>query len=281
MPNRPIDLPDFSNPPLTEVVLGVQFNSLEKFTTAYVGRLWRIFEQSYPQTEEHPSIMPIFETFGQAIPLFGGLLPGFAFSPSVLMGMPRSFFLNDDRTKVLQIQRDRFIHNWRKVKDADTYPRFEQILPEFEGKLTQFSDFVTDNEIGVVTPNKCEICYVNQIPVPDGQLPYGAMSELFGSLLSHPDAESLGLPEDANLLFRYVLKSEDQRPLGRLIVSAEPGKLLTGQTVIQMSLTVRGAPEPASIAGTVAFLQAGRRYVVKSFADITSPLYHTKWGRKQ
>ena len=123
MPNRPTDLPDFSAPPLTEVVFGVQFNSLEKFTTAYVGRLWQLFESEYPVAEEHSPIMPVFETFGQAMPLMGGM----AFSPSSLPGMPRSFLLNVGRTKVLLIQPDRFLHNWRKMADGDEYPRFERI----------------------------------------------------------------------------------------------------------------------------------------------------------
>ena len=142
MPTRPTDLPDFSNPPLTEVVLGLQFNSIERFTSAHVGRLWQLFEAQYPLTEEHPPIMPIFETFGQALPLFSGIVSGLAFSASSLLGMPRTFFLNADRTTVLQIQRDRFLHNWRKVGDADKYPRFEKILPEFEGNLQNFSDFI-------------------------------------------------------------------------------------------------------------------------------------------
>ena len=281
MTNRPTDLPDFSNPPLAEVVLGVQFNSLEKFTAAYVGRVWQLFKDKYPLTEEHPPVIPMFETFGQALPLSSGLMSGLAFAASGLLGMPRSFLLNDDRTMVLQIQRDRFLHNWRKVADADEYPRFEQILPEFEGELRRFSDFIQENNLGAVEPNQCEVSYINQIPIATGQSPYSEMSAVFGSLLSLPDAEEIGQPDDANLLLRYILKGEDQRPIGRLIVSAEPARLLTGQTIVQLSLTVRGAPEPADIAGTIAFLQAGRRHIVRTFADITSPLYHTRWGRKQ
>ena len=278
MPSRPTDLPDFSDPPLTEVVLGVQFNSLEKFNTPYVGRLWELLQGDYPTAEEHPPIMPVFETFGQPIPLTGGI----GFSPSSLLGMPRSFLLNADKTKVLQIQRDRFLHNWRKLDDADNqYPRFEHILLKFEEELRAFARFIEFQGLGTIEPNQCEISYINQIQIDKDQSPYNAMAEIFGSLIQYPDAEEIGPPDDANLLLRYIVKSADQRPIGRLVVSAEPGQLPNRQTIIQLSLTVRGAPEPSDIAGAVAFLQAGRSHIVKTFAAITSPRMHEIWGRKQ
>ena len=63
MPNRPTQLPDFSNPPVTEVVVGFQFNAIGKFVTAHVGLLWDEFKNEFPDAEEHPPVMPAFETF--------------------------------------------------------------------------------------------------------------------------------------------------------------------------------------------------------------------------
>jgi hypothetical protein len=52
MSDRPIDLPDFTNPPVTEVVLGVQFNSIERFLAPHVGLFWQRLVPEFPDVEE-------------------------------------------------------------------------------------------------------------------------------------------------------------------------------------------------------------------------------------
>src|SRR5690349_15910910 len=101
MNERPDDLPDFTNPPVTEVVLGVQFNNLSGFQAPHLGLVWEKFRSNFPHIEEHPPIQPAFETFGSN--------PGMSLvMPLVLPPwMPRIFFVNDDRTQLLQVQRDR------------------------------------------------------------------------------------------------------------------------------------------------------------------------------
>jgi hypothetical protein len=70
MTSRPLaDLVDFDSPPVTEVVLGVQFNSLERFLSPHLGLVWSEFKQEFPIVEEHPYLPPTFETFG-ALPAF-------------------------------------------------------------------------------------------------------------------------------------------------------------------------------------------------------------------
>src|ERR1700751_683997 len=61
---QPADLVDFASPPVTEVVLGVQFNSLERFLSPYLGIVWSEFKHEFPIIEEYPSLPPTFETFG-------------------------------------------------------------------------------------------------------------------------------------------------------------------------------------------------------------------------
>jgi uncharacterized protein (TIGR04255 family) len=153
MTQRPADLPDYSQPPVTKVVVGVQFNSIERFITAHVGGLWELFKDEFPEAEEHPPVMPTFETFGQTTPMLSGLALGFP----PLFAMQRSFFVNGDKTQVLQVQKDRFLHNWRKVGDATTYPRFERILATFRDGLERFISFVSHLRLGAFEPNQCEV----------------------------------------------------------------------------------------------------------------------------
>ncbi len=53
---RPIDLPDFKQPPLSEVVLSLQFDPLDSLKAPLIGVLWNRFRKSLPEIEEHPPL---------------------------------------------------------------------------------------------------------------------------------------------------------------------------------------------------------------------------------
>ena len=277
MPNRPTQLPDFSNPPVTEVVVGFQFNAIGKFVTAHVGLLWDEFKNEFPDAEEHPPVMPAFETFGQSSPLLSGMSFGF---PGIFT-MQRSFFVNQDKTQIVQVQKDKFLHNWRKTGEGDAYPRFERILHVFQQGLERFTSFVTKWDLGPLEPNQCEVTYINQVPLLAKEEPYAAMTRIFDGLIGHPNMSELGFPNDARLLLRYIIPGVDGDPIGRLTISAEPAKRVSGDDIIQISLTARGAPMPADVSGVMAFLQEGRIHIVRGFTSITSSNMHAVWGRKQ
>ncbi len=277
MTERPANLPDFAHPPITEVVVGVQFNSISRFATAHVGRLWEEFRDEFPNTEEHPPVMPTFETFGQTSPLLSGIglgLPG-------IFTMQRSFFVNSDKTQILQIQKDRFLHNWRKVGDGDGYPRFERILNSFRMGLGRFTAFVDTWSLGTFEPNQCEVTYINQIPTLPGEDSYVALSRIFDGAIGHAAISELGAPQDARLLLRYVIHDPDLVPAGRLIINAEPAKRTSGEDIIQLTVTARGVPVPADTSGVLKFLENGRVHIVRGFTAVTAPAMHAVWGRTQ
>ena len=58
------DLPDFTDPPLNEVVLSIQFAALSKLKSAHIGLLWNRLRAQYPNVTEQPPIQTVFETFG-------------------------------------------------------------------------------------------------------------------------------------------------------------------------------------------------------------------------
>ena len=110
--DRPVDLPEFEKPPVVEVVLGIQFSELRRYRTFHAGLLWgeKFRKAGFPKCVERPSLDPAFETFGA---------PGRNESRLQLIQMPgpevpRLWFINHDETELVQIQSDRFLHNWRK-----------------------------------------------------------------------------------------------------------------------------------------------------------------------
>jgi uncharacterized protein (TIGR04255 family) len=277
MTERPADLPDFKNPPVTEVVLGVQFNSIERFVAPHLGLFWSVIAPRFGAAEEHPPIAPTFETFGQSSQILGG----FSLDFPPLFGMPRAFFIDTDRRQLLQVQRDRFLHNWRKIGDGDAYPRFEAMLATFEAGLRQFSSFIEEHQLGAVEPNQCEVTYINHVPLRSNESAFAGLQRLFESVLARPHVSALGLPEDARLMLRYVMRSNAGAPIGRLIVSAEPARRSDGTNIIQLNLTARGAPAEAGVSAVIEFLKLGRRYIVNGFAEITNPVMHAEWERQK
>ena len=106
-------LPDFERPPVIEVALSVQFKRLEALRSAHLGLLWAKFRpEGFPRTEDHAPLEPAFERFD---PNLLRTQLGIEVRASDLPPLPRVWFLNEAGSELIQIQRDRFVHNWRKV----------------------------------------------------------------------------------------------------------------------------------------------------------------------
>lgn len=279
MNSRPADLPDFVQPPVTEVVLGVQFGTLDRFKAPHLGLVWSEFKDRFPDIEEQPPLDPVFETFADKGP--GGPMPRPQLQVLSVPPLPRIFLINRDRTELLQFQTDRFLHNWRKVGEEDTYPHFEKILPTFEDGYRRLAALVEREQLGALVPNQCEIAYINHIVRPEDQSPFDVFERLFGAFTKALILPDLNRPEDARFMFRYVMRGESGSPLGRLVVTAEPAWKPDGTNIIQLTLLARGKPPTADIAGVAEFLKRGRRHIVKAFTDLTSEEMHKVWERKQ
>ena len=270
---RPADLPDFKAPPLTEVVLGAQFDLIPGFQTPHLGLIWQQFRGGFPHLEEQPPLMPVFETFGSN-PQFAA-----SFQLSMQPDTPRLLFINESRSELLQVQKDRFLHNWRKMGTGDDYPRFERMLQTFETGYSTYLKTITGAGLPPPVPNQCEVTYINQIPLSEGQSLSELTTDLFGQHTGNLALAEVGEVEDLRFMVRYILRDEKSQPYGRLIASAEPARRLDGQLIIQLTMTARGRPSASTMGGVIDFFQKGRASVVKGFAHLTSPKMHKIWGR--
>ncbi|MSP00906.1 MAG: TIGR04255 family protein [Acetobacteraceae bacterium] len=277
MSGRSTDLPDFGSPPVTEVAVGVQFNSLNAFLAPHLGGVWDLFRGEFDIVEEHVPLPPMFETFGQN----PQLAPPVPFQILTSPGSPRIFFVNSDRSRLIQVQRDRFVHNWRKIGTDDTYPRFEGILATFRDGYERFARHLGEVGIGPIEPTQCEVTYINQIIIPPEMSSFELSDQMFGGLIAKSSIPGLGRPEDGRFLLRYVIRGIDDEPLGRLIVSSEPAWRADGSHIIQFVLTARGAPKTPRLDSVLEFLGRGRECIVHGFKALTSELMHEKWELKR
>ncbi len=109
--------PEYDNPPVTEVVIGVQFKALQAFTAVHPGIYWQKVRNSYPKVNIQPPLSPVLELFGDEKPKMEAQL-------SPIPPLPRCWFLDDSQNRLVQIQPDRFLHNWKKVTGQEEYPRY-------------------------------------------------------------------------------------------------------------------------------------------------------------
>jgi uncharacterized protein (TIGR04255 family) len=168
------------------------------------------------------------------------------------------------------------------VGEGAKYPRYESLREHFFHDLTEIDEFFKNWEIGTVRPNQCEITYVNRLELEgeDIRACPGVALKLFPMPPLRLDSEAVKLPapEDCNLVARYVLKDAQGKPRGRLLITVQ---LWSTEPALRLDLTVRGAPEAASLEAVADFLDQGRKTIVHSFTAITTEQMHRKWERVQ
>ena len=107
-------LPDFDEPPVIETVLGVEFAPLEKWSIPHFGLFWARIKDDYPHHQALPPISSRIEKFGaetkQPQP------PKLELVSEISV---RCWFVNTPKTRLIQVQNDRFVHNWRKTAQTE------------------------------------------------------------------------------------------------------------------------------------------------------------------
>ncbi|MCK4340106.1 MAG: TIGR04255 family protein [Phycisphaerae bacterium] len=269
-------LPDFTKPPVVEVALSVQFDALADLGAVQLGLLWSQFRDRFPKVEEHPPLDPSFEQFGvRGSPSSAPRLRILTKPPSA-----RCWFLNEEGTELIQVQSDRFVHNWRKADTSQAYPRYKHVRETFKRELEVFHEFLSSERLGQFKPNQCEVTYVNHILSGAGWENHGQLDKIF-TVLTHQYSDTfLSSPEDARIVIDYVIPAPDGTPLGRLHVSAEPAcRAADDKPILILKLTARGRLTESGLNGVFSTLDLGREWVVRGFASITEPEMHAIWGR--
>ena len=272
------NLPNFLNPPLTEVVLGVQFEPLTSFTSAHAGIFWQLVKEKFPRIQEHNPLPSTVERFGGK--------PGRELHPQLQFfdrAVPsRHWLLNTSDDQLIQLQEDRLLHNWRKRGTDHEYPRYESIREAFKEELQLFENFAADQRLEDVRANQCEVTYVNHIyPVNGVWENYNQVSKIINLVRAHNSQGFLSEPEELTVSANYLIQAPPgSAPRGRLRVTTRPGfQLKDNQPILVMELTARGQPLGEGLEGVLAFLDLGREWIVRGFASLTTTEMHNVWGR--
>src|ERR1700740_3023322 len=108
---------DLERPPIVEVVVAVSFENLPPSSLVHYGAFWKErLSSTFPRVEEKPPYTAPVERFGGE-----GFAPQFRFLAEGEFPSPRFWFLNEPGDEILQLQRNWFACNWRKVNANSSY----------------------------------------------------------------------------------------------------------------------------------------------------------------
>ena len=266
MQDTPRNFPDYENPPVIEVVCGVHFKTINNLLAPHLGLLWEKFKSDYPFCQEVAPLAPVIEKFE------GKKQIGIEFQE--VPPLPRIWFIHKNDNGIIQVQRDRFIHNWRKVRPDDEYPRYPNVIKMFKSNLSQFESFLEENNIDKLVPLQYEMTYINHIWEGDG---WSNLSEIDKVLpdYSFRQNSTRFLPEPERINWRTSFILPDKA--GRMHVTIRNGKRRDDdKPMILLDLTVRGI----SNEGMEAWFDLAREWIVCGFDDLTGDeIQKTIWRR--
>lgn len=260
-------LPEFGNPPVVEVALGIQFRSIYGLRPIELAPLRDRWRPKYPLVQEQPPQPPFIEAVGLA-PV------QFSLGPTL---QSRLWFLDEPQAELVQLQHDRLTVNWRQTGDARAYPRYPHVRQVFLDRYSDLRAFVAEAALGSIDVTQAEVTYINAIE-PEGAR-QGRLEQVLRVWQAATD-HHLGEPEQARAALVFTVPDIGQAPV-RMYVTVDPAQRPDGQPVVFLTLTVRGAPADDGLDAALQFLDEAHSHVVRSFAELTPTAMHERWDRRQ
>lgn len=248
--------PSFRTPPVVETALGVQFSELLGFKSVHFGQYYERIKDRFPLIQDQPRLDPIVETFP-----FRHRPPSFRIAgPSG--GPDRTWYLDQDEVCLVQVQPDRFGFNWRSSGESQ-YPRFAENGPKCLDEFREFCDFCSENNLGPVSPNLCEVVYVNQIRPLDGESAIACFAAVFSGIDWRHSDDWLPAPETASLNSTYSIDGDR----GRLYAEASIAQERNGNEYVLLKMTARVINRPED--DVEKSLALAHDWVVNGFVSLT------------
>lgn len=274
-------LPEYDNPPVVEVALTVQFVDIDQLNLAVIGSMWgEILKDDYPLVQEHSPVEPVFERVGLKN------IPTNEIRFNILSKAPvtRLWFLSENNSELIQIQRNRISFSWRSmVNEESTYPRYEFIKQKFIDKYNLISTYLKSKGIENLNANQCEVTYVNHIESSDCTVwdNHSDLDKVF-SIATDSYTEPFPLDsEDFSFTGKYIIPTNKGEFLGRLHLNVAPVfSSIDDQPMYRMVLTARGRPDGDGFDGIIKFFNTGHEHIVNGFTSLTTVEMHQHWRRK-
>lgn len=152
--------PQFSDPPVVETLLGVQFAPLFGFKSHHYGWFWRecLLADGWEPVADLEPLPTWTEEFDHArLRLFAGKVGDDKKTKAVRLKLR-----NKGSSRSLQIQPDKLYYSWLKSDDSPC-PKFELLTVELRSIMDRFVTFLKESDGGDIQANLWEVQYINVI----------------------------------------------------------------------------------------------------------------------
>ncbi|MDF5710803.1 MAG: TIGR04255 family protein [Nostoc sp. S4] len=255
--SSPSRFPQYEEPPIVEVACSILFESIEALQSPHIGLAWQIFQPDYPFCRDVAPLVATIESFDEPVEA--------QFRFTDIPPLPRAWFLSPDETGIIQIQRDRFIHNWRKITSENDYPRYETIINSFQSYLSKFNSFLQAAELGEVKPRQYELIYINHIPQGQGWRTLEDIGNIFPDFAWRANARRL-FSEPKTINWATVFELPNQ--LGRLHVVIN-SVIKEGLPALSFELTARGIGNYKSLETMKDWFYIAHKSILQAFTNLT------------
>lgn len=258
--------PHFDRPPVIEVVCGIQFEALEGWQTPHYGQFGRLLAEEYPEFEDRSPLPTL-----RLEPAPGGQPQVFPLPP-----LRRVFFVKPPGNFLIQLQENRFLHNWRKVRDEDEYPRYDAAYDRFVRYWQEFRQFLVDVHLPAPRPEIFELTYINHIMAEGAAFPRDVWTFL-GFYEKRPEATTAMEATGMMMHLMWPLP----KGMGNLTLDVKHGNRVTDQKeVLMMELTARGRA-PGDAARMEEWFDVAHDAIVNTFDELTTKHAHQIWGKHE
>ena len=267
------ELPDFDNPPVTEIVGAAQFVALPRLSLSDMVRVGQRLDD-YDLHELQPELPPMTE-----------VAPGAPDQAQFMLGVGqqphRALYLRPEGRFFAQLQRDHIAVNERRREPPDDDPSSKTVWPQ----LARLADCVNETLVespgyGPSSPTVAEVTCVNWVePVAGVWETHSELHKVLTILSDRAGGEPFDAVEQLAVRYSFRLDAPDGSFRGRLHVVADPGYSQEGQPVFHLNLFSRRLVVDPDSERLAEVFTACHQDVVRGFAAITTPEMHRVWKR--
>ncbi len=257
--------PKFKKPPVDEVVTGFDFVAPQDITSIDLAELKSLYKPlGFSKYEEHFPIAPRLPDI--IIPNFG--MPSNA--PS------RLWFISNDSNYIIQVQRNKFLVNWRKYHNPNIdYPSYKEHQNEFWKCADVFMAWFKKRWGNDISISAQEMSYLNTIPtIPEKEI---NPSDYFTDMKWTPK-DHLGNIVQLNSEF---LVNMDKKSRMHIVISSG-FRASDSNPIFRLEMNMLGSNKFNMEQKTLSeWYDYAHESIVFGFCEITTKEMHEKWEKCQ